>query len=62
MDIIKVTHNTPLWFGRHKGKRMSKIPAKYLLAISKYDNLTDALKRYLKENAEVLKREQFKSK
>ena len=62
MDIIKVTHNTPLWFGRYRGKPLKSIPAKYLLAIMEYDNLPSSMKRYLKENAEVLKREQFKSK
>ena len=59
---FEVNHNTILWFGRYKGKRLKDAPAKYLLAIMEYDNLPSSLKRYLKQNAELIKREQFQNK
>ena len=58
----KVTHNTVLTFGRFKGKKLGEVSPKYLLWLLEKDFLTGGMKRYLKENAEVLKREQFKSK
>ena len=62
MDIIKVTHNTPLWFGRYRGKKLKEIPSRYLLWLIEKDFTTGQMRKYLKENAEILKREQFKSK
>ena len=59
MDIIKVTHNTPLWFGRYKGKPLKSIPPKYLLWLIEKDFTTGQMRKYLKENAEILKREQY---
>ena len=58
----KVTHETILTFGKFRGKKLKEVPAVYLLWLLKKDFLTGGMKRYLKENAEVLKREQFKNK
>ena len=55
----KVTHDTPISFGRYKGKKLKDIPAKYLLWLLQKDFLTGQMKQYLKKNAEIIKREQY---
>ncbi len=36
-----VEHTTKMWFGKHKGLEMQKVPASYLLYIYHSSNKTD---------------------
>lgn len=57
--IMKLTDNSPMPFGTHKGTKMANVPAKYLLWI--YEQNLDVM-NYIKENMEVLQKEVNKRK
>ncbi|MFV0329969.1 MAG: putative quorum-sensing-regulated virulence factor [Dysgonomonas sp.] len=56
---MKLTDNSPMPFGVHKGTKMANVPAKYLLWI--YEQNLDVM-NYIKENMEVLQKEVNKRK
>ena len=60
--IFEVNHNTVITFGRYKGKKLKEIPAKYMLWLLEKGFLTGQMKKYLRTNAEVLRKEQYQSK
>lgn len=55
------TDNTPMPFGKHKGKAMVNVPAKYLLILldmgCNIGKDADKVKRYILDNIEVLRKE-----
>lgn len=54
---MDVTDNTPMPFGKHKGKAMVNIPAKYLLWLYGQGCDHAGVKRYILDNLEGLKKE-----
>jgi len=56
-DIAHIfTDNTPMPFGKHKGKAMANVPADYLVWIyENYDNMHANLKEYIRSNMDALK-------
>lgn len=60
MDTLyEVNDNTVMPFGKFKGEKMANVPAKYLLWIYEQYWCVGAIKKYIKENLEILKKEQF---
>lgn len=55
----EVTDNTIMPFGKFKGEKMANIPAKYLLWLYEQSWYTGAIRKYIKENIDILKKEQF---
>ncbi len=56
---MKLTDNSLMPFGVHKGKKMADVPAQYLLWI--YEQNLDVM-NYIKENMDVLRQEIKKKK
>lgn len=56
---MKLTDNSLMPFGVHKGKKMADVPGKYLLWI--YEQNLDVM-NYIKENMDVLQQEVNKRK
>lgn len=59
---MTVTYKTKMWFGKHKGTKMSEVPASYLLQIYNSPYKTDNdfmhyVRTNLKEIEERAKRE-----
>ena len=69
--MAKMNDNTPMPFGKHKGKAMVEVPASYLLwywnehegqsTVGMYPDKRNVLK-YIEENLDVLKKEVRESK
>lgn len=53
---LKMTDNTRMTEGVHKGVRMKAVPASYLLHLPK-NVVTEALKKYVADNQKVLRLE-----
>lgn len=55
--IPALTDKSLMPFGKHKGEKLANVPASYLLWA--FDNLplNDNLKKYIRENKEVLEQE-----
>lgn len=58
----EVTHNTEMWFGQHKGKKMVDVPAEYLVYMYESNKAFGRLKDYIHDNLETLKSEIKQSK
>jgi len=56
---MKLTDNSPMPFGTHKGTKMANVPAKYLLWI--YEQNLDVM-NYIKDNMDVLRKEVMKKR
>lgn len=54
------TDSTTMPFGKHKGKKMIEVPAKYLLYL--FDNAVDhpGVKQYINDNLDALRKEAAK--
>lgn len=52
-----LSDNSPMPFGKHKGKAMINIPAKYLLWLYNQGVDHEAVKKYIISNLEILKKE-----
>lgn len=44
-------------FGKHKGEKLANVPAGYLIYIYENLQLSEPLKKYIKDNMEALKME-----
>ena len=53
----QIFDHTPMPFGRHKGKRMDEVPAKYLLWVFNEGCTHPALNKYLNDNLAALQKE-----
>lgn len=53
--MLKDTDLMP--FGQHKGKKLIDVPAKYLLWLYENNKCSTAIKEYIIDNLEVLKKE-----
>jgi uncharacterized protein (DUF3820 family) len=56
-NTIQITDNTPMPFGKYRGKAMANVPAQYLLWL--FDQGCDhpGVKQYIINNLEGLKKE-----
>jgi uncharacterized protein (DUF3820 family) len=59
--MSRLTDDSPMPFGKHKGEQMQDVPASYLLWLydSKLEN--QLVKNYIEENMEVLQEEDIES-
>lgn len=53
----KLTDNSLMPFGAHKGTKLANVPAEYLLYIDKNFSLQHNLKTYIEENRDALEME-----
>lgn len=51
------TDNTPMPWGKHKGKKLANVPADYLLWLYDHDLKVGPLRAYIEENMDALKSE-----
>ncbi|WP_426292027.1 putative quorum-sensing-regulated virulence factor [Dyadobacter endophyticus] len=58
--MAKLTDNSPMPFGKYKGKAMANIPAPYLLYLHEQGCSDPAVKHYLVCNLDILNRENSK--
>lgn len=56
----KLTDESIMPWGIHKGTKMANVPASYLLYMYDNNKCDLPVKEYIKENLEVLKKENFK--
>jgi hypothetical protein len=54
---VEITDNTPMPFGKHRGKKMANVPAPYLLWL--HNSICDhpGVRKYINDNLEGLKKE-----
>jgi uncharacterized protein (DUF3820 family) len=52
-----ITDESLMPFGMHKGKKLANVPPEYLIWISENFKINSDLKKYIKENMDVLKTE-----
>lgn len=57
MTINSFNDNSLMPFGRHLGKRLIEVPAKYLLWLYNAGCNHEGVRKYIIENLEVLKKE-----
>ena len=57
MEKLKLTDDSKMPFGMHRDKRLEDVPADYLLFMYEKDRLGPALREYVEENMDVLKKE-----
>lgn len=53
----KLTDESLMPFGKHKGEKLANVPARYLLFIRENFDLHDNLKKYIDKNKDVLQAE-----
>ncbi|MBS1988736.1 DUF3820 family protein [Candidatus Dependentiae bacterium] len=53
----QITDNTPMPFGRHIGKPMIEVPAKYLLWLLNEGCTHQGVREYIVYNLDILKKE-----
>ena len=53
----KLTDNSTMWWGIHKGKKMANVPASYLLWCFDNNKCSPDVAKYVSENYEDLKQE-----
>jgi len=58
--MTELTDNSPMPFGKFKGKAMVDVPAIYLLWLHNEGCDNPAVKRYILDNLDVLKKEASK--
>lgn len=56
--MFNYTDETMMPFGMHRNKKLSNVPADYLLFIYRENKLNEPLKKYIEENLEVLEAEE----
>lgn len=54
---LELTDDSPMPFGKYKGKAMIDVPASYLIYLYEQDFCYGAVKDYIKENMNALKLE-----
>lgn len=54
----KLTDNSPMPWGEHKGVAMANVPASYLLWCYKNNKLDKQVKEYIVDNLDILKKEE----
>jgi uncharacterized protein (DUF3820 family) len=57
----KLTDESPMPYGKHKDKRMDKVPAHYLIWLYDNDKASKPVREYIEENMDVLNHEIKKS-
>ncbi len=50
-----MTDETPMPYGKYKGKQMADVPADYLLWLYENNKCTGGIRAYIIENLEVIK-------
>lgn len=54
---MKLTDETIMWFGPHKGNPLEDVPAHYLIWLYDNNKCEKELREYIKENMDVLQHE-----
>lgn len=54
---MKLTDESPMPFGKHKGDKMANVPASYLMWLYDNNKCNAEVKEYVKDNLEVLQKE-----
>lgn len=54
---MKLTDNSPMPFGKHKGTQMANVPASYLIWLYDNDKCSVEVREYIEDNLDVLKQE-----
>lgn len=57
MTMNKLTDNTPMPYGKHKGTAMANVPAGYLLWLLESGKCFCGVKEYVIDNLDVLRQE-----
>jgi uncharacterized protein (DUF3820 family) len=52
--IDKLTDNSPMPWGKHKGEKMANVPAYYLLWCYDNNKVCDRVRAYVEENMDIL--------
>lgn len=54
---MKISDQSAMPFGKHKGEKMEDVPASYLLFLWNKGSMTSEVKEYIKENLQALQKE-----
>lgn len=54
---MKLTDESPMPFGKHKGDKMVNVPASYLMWLYDNNKCNAEVREYIKENLDVLQKE-----
>lgn len=54
---MKISDESLMPFGKHKGEKMANVPADYLLWLYENSKVYGEVKEYIKDNLEVIKAE-----
>ena len=54
---LRVTDNSLMLFGKHKGVKMANVPASYLIWLYEEKEISKNLKDYIGDNMDCLKKE-----
>ncbi len=55
--MAKITDDTPMPWGKHKGVKMANVPASYLLWCFENNKCSPEVAKYINENMDVIKQE-----